>query len=73
MPKSWKAEVIADNTGKWVSNAMRFATKEQAERYVRDLSMRCFAVRETQVVESEDDVTVNADGKLVELEPKTNP
>jgi len=69
MAKSWKAEVIADDTGKWVSNALRFATKEQAEHYVRDLSLRWFAVRETRVVESDDDVTIDA---TVERESKTN-
>ena len=53
---SWKPEVIADSSGKWCGNALRFATKEEAERSVADLSMRWLAVRETRVVESEDPV-----------------
>jgi hypothetical protein len=54
--KSWKPEVIADNSGKWVSNALRFATEAEAKDYVFDLSMRWILVRGTRVVESEDAV-----------------
>jgi len=53
---SWKSEVIADNSGKFAGNALRFASKEEAERYVRDLSMRWLAVRDTRVVESDEPV-----------------
>src|SRR5215472_17469955 len=31
MTKSWKPEVIADSSGTWASNMLRFATKEEAE------------------------------------------
>jgi hypothetical protein len=50
------AEVIADTSGKWCGNALRVATREEAEANVRDLMMRWFAVRETRVVESDDPV-----------------
>jgi hypothetical protein len=53
---SWAPEVIADNSGKWCGNAVRFATKEEAEADVRDLANRWFLVRETRVVESSDPV-----------------
>jgi hypothetical protein len=53
---AWKPEVIADNTGKWCGNALRFATKEEAEANVKDLECRWFAVRETRVVECGDPV-----------------
>jgi hypothetical protein len=53
---SWKPEVIADQPGKWNGNALRFATKEEAEANVRDLSMRWTLVRDTRVVESTDPV-----------------
>lgn len=53
---SWKAEVIADNSGQWVSNALRFATRKEAEDYVFDLMMRWTLVRDTRVVESSDPV-----------------
>lgn len=47
----FKVEVIADNSGKWNSNALRFDTKEAAEEYGRNLSWRWTAVREWRAVE----------------------
>lgn len=55
--KSWKAEVIADSSGKWCSNMLRFPSREQAENYVADLMMRWTSVRDTRVVECDDPVT----------------
>jgi hypothetical protein len=55
--KSWKAEVIADSSGKWCGNALRFATREGAEVYALDLFSRWTAVKEWRVVESTDPVT----------------
>jgi hypothetical protein len=49
--RSWKAEVIADNSGKWTSNQLLFTTKEEAEAYAIDLKARWILVRETRVVE----------------------
>ncbi|MBO0784326.1 MAG: hypothetical protein J2P37_36450 [Ktedonobacteraceae bacterium] len=68
MAKSYAPEVIADGSGKWCSNALRFATREEAEANVLDLSMRWFAVRETRVVESDDPVNYRyINGKLEEV------
>ena len=53
---SWKPEVIADSSGKWCGNALRFATKKEAEDNVFNLMMRWTLVRETRVVESDDPV-----------------
>jgi len=53
---SWKPEVIADRSGKWESNALRFASRNEAESYAYDLFMRWTAVKEWRVVESEDPV-----------------
>jgi hypothetical protein len=53
---SWKPEVIADPSGKWCNNGLAFATKEEAEQNVFDLSMRWTMVRETRVVESDEPV-----------------
>jgi hypothetical protein len=53
---SYKAEVIADNSGEWVANALRFPTKEMAEAYARDLFSRWTAVKEWRVVKSKDPV-----------------
>lgn len=54
---SWKPEVIADNSGKWNSNGLRFATKAEAELYVRDLAGRWMSVREWRAVECDDPAT----------------
>jgi hypothetical protein len=55
--RSFKAEVIADSSGVWAGNGLRFATREAAESYVADLGMRWTSVRYTRVVESSDPVT----------------
>lgn len=54
---SWKAEVIADNSGEWVPNGMRFKTRLGARDYAKDLMRRWTAVRKWRVVKSEDAVT----------------
>jgi hypothetical protein len=65
---SWKPEVIADSSGEWVGNSLRFATKEEAEANVHSLMMRWMAVRETRVVESIDPVNYKwTDGQLVQV------
>lgn len=54
---SFKAEVIADDSGEFVGNALRFATREEAAIYGADLASRWTLVRERRVVESDDAVT----------------
>jgi hypothetical protein len=54
--KSWKAEVVADNSGKFCGNGVRLATKKEAEDYAVDLQWRWILVREWRVVESDDPV-----------------
>jgi hypothetical protein len=68
--KSYAAEVIADSSGKFCGNGLRFATREEAESYVSDLSWRWILVRETRVVESDDPVNykLNSDGRAIRLE-----
>jgi len=53
---SFVPEVIADDSGKFVGNGLRFATSEEAEVWARDLSMRWLLVRETRATESDDPV-----------------
>jgi hypothetical protein len=53
---SWKAEVIADNSGKFCGNGLRFATHREAEAYARDLANRWTLVSEWRVVESDEPV-----------------
>ena len=54
---SFKAEVIADSSGQWTSNTLRFASQAEAEGYAANLYARWTAVRETRVVRSDDPVT----------------
>ena len=69
MSISFKGEVIADNSGKWYDNALRFATYDEAHAYITDLSWRWTAVRKTRVVESDEPVNYRLDeGRLIELE-----
>jgi hypothetical protein len=65
---SFKPEVIADASGKWAGNALRFATREEADANVRDLMMRWLAVRETRVVVNDHPVNYRyVDGRLESL------
>ena len=50
-PKSFAAEVIADNSGKWCGNGLYFATEDEAGKYVRDLEGRWVLVRDTRVIQ----------------------
>jgi len=54
---SWKPEVVADNSGKWIGNGLTFHTRVEADAYVRDLTVRWTSVREYRVVESDDPVS----------------
>ena len=49
----FKVEVIADASGEWCGNGMRFHSRADAERYADDLASRWTAVREWRVVECE--------------------
>jgi hypothetical protein len=54
---SFKPEVIADDSGQWSTNSLRFATREEAEANVLHLAMRWLAVREWRATECDDPVT----------------
>ena len=51
----YKVEVIADSSGKWCANGLRFDTYEEGETYAKDLSWRWTGVREWRVVPAEED------------------
>lgn len=53
---SFAAEVIADSTGQWSGNLLRFATEEEAKHYVADLMQRWTLVTDTRVVPSDADI-----------------
>jgi len=65
---SWKPEVIADSSGKWATNALRFATEHEASESAHDLACRWLAVRQWRATECDDPVSHRWDsGKAVEL------
>ena len=65
--QSWKAEVsTVTSLDEWVSNRTRFPTREQAELYAIDLSLRWPAVRHWRVAPSDDEPNyIFADGVAV--------
>lgn len=66
---SWKPEVIADDSGQFVGNALCFATQSEAKQYAIDLSCRWTAVRDWRVVESDEPVNYKIeDGRLMRIE-----
>jgi hypothetical protein len=65
---SWKPEVIADSSGEWCGNALRFATEAEALDNAKDLMNRWFLVRKIRATESTDPVNYRwVDGKLEEV------
>lgn len=67
---SFAPQSIADDSGKWAGNALRFATREEAAGWNFGLELRWTLVRETRVVESPDPVNATfRDGRL-ELLPE---
>jgi hypothetical protein len=69
---SWKPEVIADSSGKWVGNALRFATKEEAEGNAKALAWKWVLVREWRVAESAEPVNYEwKAGRLLAIVPES--
>jgi hypothetical protein len=54
----YKVEVIADNSGKWCSNALRFDDVDSALVYGQDLAWRWTLVRKFRVFDTETDAPV---------------
>lgn len=53
---SFAVEVIADDSGKFCGNGLRFASLDKAKAYAKDLYSRWTAVREWRVIPSTDPV-----------------
>jgi hypothetical protein len=66
---SLAVEVIADDSGKWVGNRMRFATEPEALGYASNLYGRWTAVRQTRVVQTDEAVTDTWDTTTRTLAP----
>jgi hypothetical protein len=54
---SYKVEVQADSSGTWAGNSLRFASRDEADDYGRDLAGRWASVRKWRSVESDDPAT----------------
>lgn len=68
MTMSWKMEVQTDSTGKWYTNALVFATAQEAENYAVDLAFRWTLVREWRTSEVTDEVNYSfINGELVDV------
>lgn len=66
---SWAPEVRTGDDPKFYGNALRFATRGEAEANVENLKNRWLSVVETRVVESKDPVNYRwVDDKLVAVE-----
>lgn len=55
-PRSYKPMAIADSSGKWAGNGLRFATYEEALASAESLQRRWLLVREIRVDASDDPV-----------------
>ena len=67
--RSFKAEVRTGSDPKYYSNAVRFKTKNEADRYGTDLAFRWTAVADLRIVPSDEDVNYKLiNDELVRLE-----
>jgi hypothetical protein len=55
--KGYKAQVIADSSGQWCSNALVFATVKEAQGYNADLYSRWTSVRQVRVIPIDEEPT----------------
>jgi len=55
----YRAEVIADSSGKWAGNVLEFPTFKEAEAYACDLAFRWTLVEKARVVEFNGDNIIN--------------
>jgi hypothetical protein len=60
---SWAVEVIADDSGTWAGNGMRYPSEVSAWWAAKSLATRWTLVREVRVVESPDPVNATEDGR----------
>ena len=65
---NFKPGVVTDDSGKLYTNALMFATREEAIESAEELMMRWMAVRSTGVIETEDPVNCRfVDGQNVRI------
>jgi hypothetical protein len=76
---SFAPQVIADDSGRWTGNRLRFATRAEAQSSAWDLEARWTLVTATRVVESDDPVNMRwlpgagrGPGRLREVEGQSS-
>lgn len=70
--ESYRVDVFVED--EWVSNALRFSTKDEANAYSRDLWGRWMAVKQTKITKTQDAVTHSFhDGVLSPVKEGINP
>jgi len=71
--RSYKAEVIADRSGKWCSTQVRLATVEEARAYAQHPALRWTLVEQWRVQPSHEPVNFRFEhGRLVPYPPSDN-
>jgi len=73
---SWKAEIQVAGDPKWYDNAVRFATKREAEQYAEDLYQRWTTAKNWRAAKADDPVTASWVGggllwKNIDYKPTT--
>jgi len=61
MTKSWAPQVVADSSGTWIGNFLRFQTKEEAKASASDRQARWILVTRTRAIPSDDPVNYRWD------------
>ena len=61
MTKSWAPQIVADSSGTFVGNSLRFATKEEAEASAADLQSRWILVNRARAMPSDDPINYRWD------------
>jgi len=62
---TYRVEVIADDSGQWCGNGLRFTSRVEATDYARSLSSRWMLVRAASVV-GVDGTVLHVDGREVD-------
>jgi hypothetical protein len=65
---SWRASVLPVGEQNWVGNSLRFATREEADAYGKDLFSRWTGAAKIEPAESAEPVNYVWAGRLLKIE-----
>lgn len=66
---SYRVQVVADSSGEWVGNAMRYRSHDEADNAGKDLLCRWLLAQRYRVVPSDDQPNTDGKGNYVRPEP----